>query len=266
MTETLHSALYPGRVGHHRHAPRDHVLGYTMTWALIDLGEARAGTLDGVLFKANRAAPFAFHERDHGDGGGDLDAWALARLADAEVTLDGGPLRILCMPRVLGYVFNPLSVILGYGPDGALRGIIYQVSNTFGERHSYVVPAVGGRVLRHAGGKTFYVSPFITMAAAYRFAFTPPAQDRSDTRLVIRVKEAERRLLDAWFVGARQPWGQAAWAATMLRQPALTLKVIGGIHWEALLLWRKRVPLAPRPLPPTTPATLLRSLTEESRP
>jgi DUF1365 family protein len=175
---TMHaSALYAGSVFHHRLRPRPHRLRHSLFQVLFDLDELDALDRSLVLFARDRFNLFSFHAADHGDGGGDLGRWARARLAEVGVDASG-PVRLLCIPRILGHAFNPLSVYFCHDGQGRAVGLIYQVNNTFGERHSYVIPVTD----RHAGvvrqrcEKRFYVSPFMDMAMTYSFAVNLPGE------------------------------------------------------------------------------------------
>lgn len=252
---TTASALYRGTVVHRRHKPAPHRLAYSVFMLLLDLDELPALARRSRLFAHNRFAPLAFYDRDHGDGSGaPLRPQIEARLAAAGIDIAGGPIRVLCLPRVLGYVFNPLSVFYCYRPDGSLAAVLYEVSNTFGERHGYLLPATAGSdgLIRQACPKRFHVSPFIGMEAHYAFRLLPPGER---VAVAIHETDAEGPLLDASFTGRRAPLTERTLASVLLRFPLLTLKVIAAIHWEALKLWRKGVPLHPRPPAAVAPTT-----------
>jgi DUF1365 family protein len=164
------SGLYASRVMHQRFFPVGHRFTYGVWYLLADLDELPR--LDRAIpgFAHNRTALVSVHDRDHGPrDGSPLRPWIEARLAEAGIDLQGGPVRLLCFPRVFGYVFNPLSVWFCHGPDGELRAILYEVSNTFGETHGYLVPVPAGddrAVIRSGFDKELFVSPFIDMAAS----------------------------------------------------------------------------------------------------
>lgn len=206
---------------------------------LFDLDELPALASQFRLFGYNRASPISFHEADHGDGSGlPLRPQVETALVDAEMEPPGGAIRLLCMPRVLGYVFNPLSVYFCHDPAGQLRAIVHEVNNTFGERHFYALPATsgpGGKVIQDCA-KQFRVSPFLPMDLDYRFVIDPPGDQTSVT---IQVQRNGEDVMTAWFSGKRRPISDVALFREWVRHPVMTLKVIAGIHWEALLLWRK---------------------------
>lgn len=251
----LASGVYSGLVGHSRMRPRRHSLRYRIFMLLLDLDELESLDRERVLFGHNRPALLSFHDRDHGDGSGPLRPQIERRLVEAGLPT-GGPIRILCMPRVLGFVFNPLSEIFCYAPSGELIAIVHQVSNTFGERHSYLLPAaeLDGRV-RQACDKRFYVSPFMDMGLTYDFNIVPPSERAS---IAIRVSDAEGLMLTATFDAARKPMTDANLLEAWLAHPLVTLKVVAGIYWEALKLGLKGMKLRKRPPAPTEAFTVAR--------
>jgi DUF1365 family protein len=245
------SALYTGTVMHRRLRPRRHKLSYGVFSLLLDLDELPALHQRLRCFSHNRFNIVSFHDRDHGPGkSAPLRSWVEGRLAQVGIDLDGGSIRLLCYPRILGYVFNPLSVYFccRRGAPEVPAAIIYEVNNTFGERHCYVLPVTGndGGILRQRCRKELYVSPFIPMEMTYDFRVHPPAAMVS---VAIHTRDAEGALLYASFSGDRQPLAAPGLLRAVARFPLLTLKVIAAIHWEALKLWSKRVALVPRPKP-----------------
>jgi len=244
------SCLYLGKVVHQRHRPKKHRLEYKVFSVLLDLDELPE--LDRSLrsFGYNRRALFSFLDSDHGAGdGSDLKRHVLGLLRDAGVASDAdGPIRLLCYPRVLGYVFNPLSVFYCYDEAEHLRAIVYEVNNTHGERHSYVVPVTQEQLsIRHSCDKVFFVSPFLPMDCRYRFHINQPDEQ---LRLFIHETHQGLPILDAWFTGRRETLSDRTLLKTALRIPLLTFKVIVGIHWEAVKLWRKGLPIFKHPAAP----------------
>ena len=243
---------------HARFRPVRHRFRYRVASFLFDIDELADLDRRFRLFAWNRPGIVSFHDRDHGARDGtDLRTWAEARLAEAGVAPSGGAIRILCFPRILGYVFNPLSVWFCHRRDGGLMAVLYEVANTFGERHAYVAVIDGngtGRPFRHAGGKRMHVSPFVGMGTTYRFRIRLPGERLS---IAIRESDIAGDLLVASLTGQRARLDDRGIARVLVAFPLLTLKVIGAIHWEALRLWLKRVPFHRKPAPPATQTTVL---------
>ena len=252
------SGLYAGTVMHRRLRPRPHRLRYRVFFLLLDLDELPALCGRLRLLSRRRFNLFSFHERDHADGSGTpLRAWVESHLAHAGIDLAGGPIRLLAMPRVLGYGFNPISVYFCHHRDGALVAILHEVHNTFGERHTYLIPVASrekGADIVQSCAKAFHVSPFLAMDMRYDFRIHAPDERLS---LAIRGGDAEGPVLVAAFVAKRQALTDAALLRAFLGTPLLTLKVIGGIHWEALRLWWKGIHPRGRPPPPEHPVSIV---------
>jgi len=255
------SCLYAGTVMHRRTRPKRHKLSYKVYSFLLDLDELPA--LDRAItgFSHNRFNLLSFHDADHGDGSGaPLREWVESHLKVAGMDLQGGPIRLMCTPRVMGYVFNPLSVYFCYRheADGTenLAALLYEVSNTFKQRHTYLIPVEDIRdgVIRQSCGKNLYVSPFIAMEMTYHFRVKPPGEELA---VAIHETDAEGALLFASFSGRRRPLTSDGVFKSFFGFPLLSLKIIGGIHWEALKLWMKGVPLVHRPEPPTEPVSVI---------
>jgi DUF1365 family protein len=239
------AALYHGIVTHRRLRPVSHALRYRIFMLLVDL-EAPAAALPR-LFGFDRGGVLSFHQRDHGDGTRHgLRAWAARLLAGVGLPPPAA-LRVLCMPRVFGHVFNPLSIFFCHADDGALQALIYEVNNTFGQRHAYVLPvAGGGDAVAQECAKTFHVSPFMDIDLRYRFRVRVPAETVS---VVIHADDAAGLLLTAGFAGRAEVLTNAAILRAVARMPWLGVKVLGGIHWEAAKLWSKGLKLRPAPAP-----------------
>ena len=257
------SAIYTGIITHTRVKPVRHRLRYRGLYLLLDLDELSVLERSLRLFSTNRFNVFGFFARDHGDGKDQpLRAQIETSLRHAGIEPDGGAIRLLCMPRVLGTVFNPLSVYFCHRADGALAAILYEVHNTFGERHSYLIPVqpdeAGNvpRVIRQSCAKNFYVSPFMDMALTYHFRVGPPGERVS---VVIGAHDADGPVMSAAFAGTREMLSDANLVKVFIRHPLLALQVLGGIHWEALKLWRKGLKLRSRPAPPAEPVSIAQS-------
>jgi len=249
------SCLYDAVVVHQRMRPVTHRLRYRVLTLLLDLDEVPALARRLWLFSHNRANLISFHDRDHGAGTpSGLRGWVEARLREGGIVPDGGAIRLLCMPRVFGHAFNPLSVFFCHDRDGALAAVLYEVNNTFGQRHSYLMAVPDqARPLRQSCDKCFYVSPFLPMDLTYHFRVDPPGEAVS---IAIAADGADGRMLSATLHGRRKPLSDAALLAGVAGMQILGLKVIAGIHWEALKLWRKGLRLHHRPPPPAHPVTL----------
>ena len=247
--------LYTGAVTHARTRPRRHRLRYRMFQCLFDLDTLPSLDKALKLFGHNRAALFSFHDKDHGDGSGDLRGDIDRRLAAAGLE-PAARVQLLCLPRILGYVFNPLSVYFCQAEGGRLTAILYEVNNTFGERHSYLIPVANERQtpIRQSCDKAFYVSPFMEMALRYDFTVTPPGEG---VGVKIAVSDSQGAVLDAVFTGRRRAMSDATLAWTLAAYPLMTLKVVAGIHWEALRLWLKGVRLTQKPSPPASAVTIV---------
>jgi uncharacterized protein len=260
MNET--SALYVGTVMHRRIKPRAHKLRYRVFWLLLDLDEIVQLDANLRLFSRKRFNLFSFRNADHGDGSGvPLRQQAERHLAAAGIDLHGGKIRLLCMPRICGYGFNPLSIYYCYDRGDELVALIYEVHNTFGERHSYLIAVDrgGSGVLEQHCLKRFYVSPFMDMDIAYHFRIIDPAQRIS---AVIQCSNAQGPVIVASLSGQRRALTDAALLRVFFTHPLLTMKVIGGIHWEALRLWLKGLRLRPRPPAPRALTIVRQSGTE----
>ena len=245
----MNSALYRGQVMHHRLRPREHTLRYRVFWMLLDLDELDQMSRSLRFFSRNRFNLMGFHDADHGDGSETpLRVQATRLLERRGVDIGSGAIRLLTMPRVLGYVFNPISLYYCHRPDGALAAMIYEVTSTFRERRAYVLPVApeDGRVGRidQATGKGLYVSPFMDMDMRYAFKGSVP-DDRLE--LAIDGLDSQGLLIATAMRGRRRALSDRAVLAAMAAMPLLTIKVVAAIHWEALKLWLKGVPLTRKP-------------------
>jgi DUF1365 family protein len=253
---TLRSSLYVGSVMHRRLHPRRHHFRYRAFWMLLDLNELDQLSSKLRWFSYNRPNIFSLSDTDHGDGTRTpLRAQIESRLHEAGIDLSGGRVTLLCMPRTLGYSFNPLSVFFCHRGDGALVAMVYQVHNTFGERHSYIIAVDGsGHAIHQQCRKLFYVSPFMEMDMRYHFHIVGP-----DERIVVDItaSSAQGRVLHALLTGTREPLTDRNLARIFLKMPAITFKVMAAIHWQALKLWAKRLRLHPRPAAPERMRTLV---------
>jgi DUF1365 family protein len=244
--------LYPGEVMHQRLRPFGHRFVYSVFSMLVDID--KLGELGGMsrLFSVNRRNLTSFHESDHIE----REDKSLRQFVDrllAGSGLNERPARVLLLayPRILGYVFNPISVYFCYRADGSLIALIYGVRNTFGERHTYVAPIEDGDLtdagVRQTRTKIFHVSPFIGMGTRYHFRILPPGRA---VRLRIHETEHGEPLLAATFAGKAEALTTWSMARHLLRFPLMTWKIMAGIHWEALKLWLKGARFRRSPPPP----------------
>lgn len=249
----LASALYLGTVMHRRLRPKRHKLRYTVFNILFDLDELENLDRNFRWFSHNRFNLLSFYDCDHGDGHLPLRDYVEDILRRHGLDLGGGPIRLFCMPRVLGYVFNPLSIYFCYRPDGMLAATLYEVNNTFGERHSYMIPVSTGGVASQGAEKRFHVSPFLPLNLRYRFRIAPPGENAS---VSVHVHDDIGLLLAASLTARRMELTNGALLKTFVTLPLLPLKVVAGIHWEALKLWLKGVKVYFKPEPPRRKVTL----------
>ena len=236
--------IFTGTVVHKRLRPKPHALSYGVFSLLIDLDCIDAVAARSRIFSRNRFNLLSFHDSDHGPGDGTpVQKHARELFAAAGVVTADHRLLMLAYPRVLGYVFNPLSVTYAVTPSGGLAGLIYEVNNTWGERRSYVVAAgaASGRVYGQSARKELHVSPFASATGKYGFRVTVPGDD---ILVGVQLSDADGALLKTHFKGEAEPWSDRRLMGLLFRFPLLTLKIIGAIHIEALKLWLKGVPLA----------------------
>ena len=248
------SGLYAGVVTHARLKPRKHALRYRIFMLLLDLDELGALDRGLNLFSLQRFNLVSFDPTAHGDGSQTpLKAQVEAQLAAAGIA-HGGPVRMLAMPRILGMGFNPITVFFCHRADGALSAILYEVSNTFGERHSYLIPADDAPVVKQACDKGFYVSPFMDMDLSYAFRVRLPGEQ---VQVLVDVDDAEGRVLATGFVAERQDITDRALLQAWLTHPWMTVGVVAAIHWEALRIWLKGEKIRQRPVKPDWPVTVV---------
>lgn len=253
------SCLYRGVVTHARLIPFRHRFVYRVFSMLLDLEEidALAGKLK--LFSHNRFNLFSFFDRDHAsrDGTPALE-WVRQQLRLAGYEPHEGKTLVHCFPRILGYAFNPLSIYFCHHQSGRLQAILYEVKNTFGQQHCYLIPVEpsqgDGGTIRQSCDKSFYVSPFMDMTATYRFRLKEPGDKLS---ILIRQETPEGEALVATHTGTREAMTDRTLLKVALLYPLLTAKVVAGIHWEALKLWIKGAVFHKRPEAPGEPVSVI---------
>jgi hypothetical protein len=256
------SCLYAGTVVHKRLSPRLHGFAYRVFALCLDVDEIDRIDRELWLFSRNRRNLLGIRDRDLGaPGPGTVAEKMRAVLAGAGLSAYGDRIMLLCYPRLLGYVFNPLSVYFCHDSSGRIGVLAYEVSNTFGERKSYVIPVDGmeGCTVAQDCAKEMYVSPFTAAEGRYSFHVALPCD-----RVVVGVafREGDRPTLKTHFRGERVPLSDGHLARLVARHPLMTLKVISAIHIEAARLWGKGVPLVARHASPAYSFTIVKPLSD----
>ncbi len=247
-----------GEVRHTRFRPTRNCFIYPTYFLMLPMRSLR--TAASKVLPRNRFGLISFFDRDHGDGSSDSLAWIERLLAHEGVSDASGEVWLHCYPRVLGFTFKPVSFWYCHRTDGSLAAVVVEVNNTFGERHCYLLSSPGlafGRELQ--ADKVFHVSPFCDVAGLYRFRFMrndlhPNASGHRTqrARTVARIDhhDAQGLLIQTSVSGALAPLTAGRLHAAFFGMPLMTLSVIVRIHWQALRLWTKRVPLFSKPKPP----------------
>ena len=240
----MKNSLFRGWVRHSRINPLRHSFSYRVFAVFLDIEEIATVQKNTHLFSYNRFNLFSFYDKDHGPrDGAPLAPWVKQQLNQHEVDIQGGKIFLFSMPRLLGYVFNPLSIFFCYMPDGTLGAIIYEVKNTHGEQHCYVVSAPKIKshetVLSHSEKKVFFVSPFISMDASYRFR---TSMSNNRLSVLIKVLSTSGDSMVATLQAYQSNLNDLSLISVFIKDPIMTVKVIAGIHYEALWLWIKRAP------------------------
>ena len=245
----MDSAIYFGTVRHRRFRPVPHSFSYGVFMALMDIDRIQELTVISRLLSYNRFNLASYDERDHfGDPGISLRQ-RLEQDAKAHgVTLPDGHVFLLTNLRYLGYNFNPVSFFYCYDAQDRLQLVLAEVNSTFGESHNYwlskenELPSTNAKRYRNA--KAMHVSPFMGMKLDYTFTLTPP-----DRKLVIHMDTIEdgKAFFDATLELERRPWSAHSLHRALLAHPWMTAKVISSIHWEALRLYLKKVPVFTHP-------------------
>ena len=240
-----------GHIAHRRVYPAEHAFRYHTYFVLLPLRSMSSGGAEGLA--RNRFGLLSFHDRDHGLGGSDAEAWMDDVLKAQGIHDANGELWLQTYPRVMGHVFKPVSFWFAYRKNGTLAAVVAEVNNTFGERHCYVLP---NAVLDGQGGaeaqKVLYVSPFNKPCGDYKFNFLFKATPDSHSRLTIRVDlhEAGQLLLQTSLGGALEPLSSFSAQRAFWGFPLMSLSVVMRIHWQALRLYIKGLPFIRKPAPP----------------
>lgn len=234
-------ALYRCRVAHRRPGAPRYRFAYRSFYLLLDIDAIDDACAASPLLSRNRFNVLSFNDADHGAHRHDqsLRAWLDGLLAEHAIDLAGGRVQLLAMPRVFGYGFHPISLFYCEHADGALRAIVVEVHNTFGEHHFYVVHEHGAPIAwgtaRHKN-KQFHVSPFFDRSGVYRFHFAEPGE-RLGLGIRLFDREGENLRIATALSGERRALTTANILRVVSRVPFMTLKVTAAIHWQAFKLW-----------------------------
>ena len=233
------SYIYNGTVIHKRFKPKIHFFKYKVFSLLIDLSELDNLDKKTSFFSYNKFNLMSFFDKDHGDrDGSSLINWVKKNLKQNNVNCENIKIKLLCYPRIFGYVFNPLSVFYVYDDNKNLVSILYEVKNTFGEQHTYVFKINNNNLFKHNCEKKFHVSPFIEMNCNYFFKTSKPADNIS---VVIDQYQSNEKILYASQNGKRTDFTTSELIKSYLKHPLMTFKIIAAIHFEAFKLWIKGI-------------------------
>jgi DUF1365 family protein len=234
------SKIYTGKVIHRRFKPKEHYFKYSVFSLLIDLDELEDIQKEISIFSYNKFNIISFFDKDHGErDSSSLKNWVYSNLKTLGIE-EEVKIKLLCYPRIFGYVFNPLSIFFVYDKNSKLIAILYEVKNTFGEQHTYVFKTNDETVIQNNCKKQFYVSPFIEMNCEYSFKILKPEEQLS---VVINQSDEEGKLLFASQDGTAREFNNKNLIISFLSHPLMSFKVIAAIHYEAFKLWIKRIKL-----------------------
>ncbi len=232
----MNSCIYNGVVTHSRLKPVKHFLKYKTFSIFIDLDEIKKLDKEITIFSYNKFNIFSFYNEDHGDRDGkNLKFWVLENLKKFDIDENINNIKLLCYPRVFGYVFNPLSIFYCY-EDNILKAILYEVKNTFNEQHTYIFKVKDNNKIEQKCKKKFYVSPFMDMNTYYDFKLLNPNE-----KLAVSIKQTDKEgvVLIALQTGKRKEFSLKQLIKNFFKYPLMSIKIISAIHFEALLLWKK---------------------------
>ena len=234
------SFIYTGNVVHKRFKPKIHFFKYKVFSLLIDLSEIHLLDKDLKIFSYNKFNIISFYDKDHGPrDGSSVKNWVIDNLKKNNIATNDIQIKLLCYPRIFGYVFNPLSVFYVYDKNLNLISILYEVKNTFGEQHTYVFKSdINNNLVQHMCKKKFHVSPFIEMDCVYFFRLLKPGNKIS---VIIDQNDKEGKILYASQDGVKSEITNANLTKSYLKHPLMTFKIILAIHFEAFKLWSKGI-------------------------
>ena len=234
------SSIYIGTVIHKRFKPKVHSFNYKVFSLLIDLSEFDILDKNLKLFSYNRFNLISFFNKDHGPrDGSSLKKWVIENLKKNNLEFNDVQIKLLCYPRILGYVFNPLSVFYVFDKKQKLISVLYEVKNTFGEQHTYIFKSDKDQnLVQHVCKKKFHVSPFIKMDCVYFFRLLKPGNKIS---VIIDQNDKEGKILYAAQNGVKSKLNNHNLIKAYLKHPLMTFKIIFAIHFEAFKLWTKGI-------------------------
>ena len=234
------SFIYTGNVVHKRFKPKIHFFKYKVFSLLIDLSEIHLIDKKLKIFSYNKFNIISFYDKDHGArDGSSVENWVKENLKKNNINTSDIQIKLLCYPRILGYVFNPLSVFYIYDKNSNLISILYEVKNTFGEQHTYIFKTdINNNLVQHMCKKKFHVSPFIEMDCVYFFRLLKPGNKIS---VIIDQNDKEGKILYASQDGVKSEITNSNITKSYLKHPLMTFKIILAIHFEAFKLWSKGI-------------------------
>tara|TARA_X000000368_G_scaffold98793_1_gene76104 strand:+ start:74 stop:841 length:768 start_codon:yes stop_codon:yes gene_type:complete len=234
------SSIYNGTVIHKRFKPKVHFFKYKVFSILIDISEINLLHKNLKIFSYNRFNIISFYDVDHGPRDGtSVKEWVIKNLKDNQIDTKDIKIKLLCYPRIFGFVFNPLSVFFIYNKKSELISILYEVKNTFDEQHTYIFKnRENENLIKHTCKKKFHVSPFIEMNCTYFFKILKPGDKIS---VIIDQYDEEGKLLYASQDGSRIDLNNKNLFLSYLKHPLMTFKIIAAIHFEAFKLWIKGI-------------------------
>ena len=232
----MNSCIYNGAVKHQRFKPIKHSLSYKTFSLLVDLDEIETLANNISIFSLNKFNIFSFYNRDHGArDGSSIKDWVLKNIKKFNICSNITKIKLLCYPRIFGYVFNPLSIFYCY-ENNVLRAIFYEVKNTFNEQHTYIFKIKNNEKIEQKCKKKFYVSPFMDMETYYNFKLLNPKEKLS---IFIKQTDGEETVLTATQTGEKREFSFKQLLINFFKYPFMTIKIISSIHYEAFFLWKK---------------------------
>ena len=234
------SFIYTGNVVHKRFKPKIHFFKYKVFSLLLDLSEIHLLDKNLKIFSYNKFNIVSFYDKDHGArDGSSIQNWVIDNLKKNNIDTNNIQIKLLCYPRIFGYVFNPLSIFYVYDKNLNLISILYEVKNTFGQQHTYVFKTdINNNLIQHTCKKKFHVSPFIEMDCVYFFRLLKPSNTIS---VIIDQNDKEGKILYASQDGVKSEINNSNLTKSYLKHPLMTFKIIFAIHFEAFKLWSKGI-------------------------